>query len=542
MPILPWWKKGIIYQIYPRSFQDSNGDGVGDLAGIIRRLDYLQWLGVDAIWLSPIFPSPMVDFGYDVADYVGVDPLFGTLDDFDRLVAEANEKGIRVILDFVPNHTSDHHEWFKQSRSSRSNPKRDWYIWRDGRDNGVPPNNWLSEFGGSAWEYDSTTDQYYLHSFFKQQPDLNWRNPEVVSAIFDGLRFWLDRGVAGFRFDVIDLLLKDSLLRDDPPNPDYDEDDFHWPWRSLIHAHSGYQTEVHEIIRGIRKLIDEYEDRVIIGELDYFLGNEEISQFYGENDQLHLPFNFGLFNISWEMKQIREFVDQYDQSVPEFAWPVYVLSNHDRSRVASRIGSLQARCAAMLLLTLRGTPFIYYGEELGMLDVPIQPNQVQDSWEHNVPGLGRDPARTPMCWNDAPNAGFTSDNPWLPLGHNYRYDNVQTQRTDDTSFLNLYHKLIHLRRETPALFVGNYRAIDTGSEDVMGYVRQHEDDVLFIMINFGEETVQPSIDAGTQGILLLSTYLDRSPVTELSEVILRANEGCIFRVSQHLKAIIKNRD
>ena len=527
----PWWKHAVIYQIYPRSFQDSNQDGVGDLNGIASRLDYLSWLGIDAIWLSPIYPSPMVDFGYDVADYQGVDPLFGTLEDFDRLVALGARKGIRVILDFVPNHTSDQHPWFVESRSSRNHARRDWYIWRDGKPDGTPPNNWLSEFGGSMWEYDRATEQYYLHSFFKEQPDLNWRNPEVVKAMYDAMRFWLDREVAGFRVDVIDLLLKDAQFRDDPPNPDYGDEDLDWPWKALIHMYSGSQPEVHDIIRGLRSLANQYSgDRILIGELDYFLDNAQVTTFYGDNDELHLPFNFGLFNLTWDAQTVKRFVVDYDQSTPDGARPVYVLSNHDRSRIASRIGRMQARCAAMMILTLRGVPFIYYGEELGMRDVPVPTDQIHDPWGISAPEFGRDPARTPMCWDASLHSGFTTAEPWLPLSPERDHINVEAQKAASSSSLNLYRRLISLRRTTPALLSGGFEPVDADSDAIFAYIRHAQDGRYLTALNFADGASSIKAEWLAGGHLILSTYLDGAGKLKGDSLELRAHEGCVLKL------------
>ncbi|MDQ2689137.1 MAG: alpha-amylase family glycosyl hydrolase, partial [Chloroflexota bacterium] len=388
-----WWQRGVIYQVYPRSFQDTNGDGIGDLEGIRRRLDYLEWLGVDAVWISPFFPSPMVDFGYDVADYTDVDPRFGTLADFDRLVADARQRGLRIILDLVPNHTSDQHPWFEESRRSRDSARRDWYIWRDPAPDGGPPNNWLSEFGGSAWQWDEATGQYYYHAFAPEQPDLNWRNREVREAIYDAMRFWLDRGVAGFRVDVMWHMLKDAEFRDNPPNPDYDPVRSS-PYDELIPAYSTDQPEVHAVVAEMRAVLEEYDERLMIGEI--YLPVDRLVDYYGrDGDGAHLPFNFHLILAPWDAREIELVIDRYEGALPDDAWPNWVLGNHDKPRVVSRLGDAQARVAAMLLLTLRGTPTIYYGEELGMNDVPIPADRAVDVREMNIPGrgLGRDPQR-----------------------------------------------------------------------------------------------------------------------------------------------------
>ncbi len=425
----PWWQTGTIYQIYPRSFQDSNGDGIGDLAGIRQRLDYLAWLGVDAIWISPIYPSPMHDFGYDVADYCDIDPLFGSLAEFDRLVAEAHGKDIRIILDFVPNHTSITHPWFRASRSARSDPKRDWYIWRDGSPDGGPPNNWLGNFGGSAWTWDANTKQYYYHAYLAEQPDLNWRNPDVRAAMHDVLRFWLSRGVDGFRVDVMWHLIKDAEFRDNPPNPAWTRNDPQI--ERLLETYSTDQPEVHAVVAGIRRVIDEFDDRVLIGEI--YLPIERLVTYYGEAlAGAHLPFNFQLLNATWTARQIAELILRYEAALPEGGWPNWVLSNHDRKRIAARVGAEQARVAAMLLLTLRGTPTLYYGDELGLDYVEVPTDRIQDPWAINEPdaGVGRDPSRTPMQWDASAFAGFSTQEPWLPLTQDHATRNVAKMRDD----------------------------------------------------------------------------------------------------------------
>src|SRR5215211_3467911 len=439
----PWWQTGVVYQIYPRSFMDSNGDGVGDLNGVIERLDYLSdTIGMVAIWLSPIFPSPMHDFGYDVSDYCSIHPMFGTMADFDWLLDETHKRGMKLLLDLVPNHTSDEHPWFLESRGSRENPKRDWYIWRDPAPDGCPPNNWLSHFGGPAWTLDETTGQYYLHQFVKQQPDLNYRNPEVVHAMLDAMRFWLDRGVDGFRVDVIGLMMKDPEFRDEPLNPNWDGI---YPFTKLQHIYTANLSEVHELIGGMRRLLDSYEDRMMVGET--YLPNDELMKYYGTTDMLecHLPFNFQLILAKWIAPGVRKMVDDYEAVLPGDAWPNWVLGNHDQHRLATRVGASQARVANMLLLTLRGTPTCYYGDELGMEDVLIPPEKIQDPPAVNQPEIahivGRDPERTPMQWDASPNAGFSSPDVkdlWLPLASDYQEVNVESQLNDPYSMLNFY--------------------------------------------------------------------------------------------------------
>ena len=522
-----WWRHGVFYQIYPRSFQDSNADGVGDIRGIVDRLPYLQALGIDAIWLSPIFPSPMVDFGYDISDYTGIDPLFGTMDDFDALVAAAHAAGLKIILDLVPNHTSDQHPWFVESRASRDNPKRDWYLWRDPAADGGPPNNWLSEFGGSAWQYDEATGQYYYHAFLAQQPDLNWRNREVREAVYDVMRFWLRKGVDGFRVDVIWHLIKDAAFRDNPPNPNFHEG--RPPHERLMTQYSTDQPEVHEVIAEMRRVIDEFGSRVLIGEV--YLPLHRLVAYYG-NDLAgaQMPFNFALLSTLWSARSIEKIIADYERALPAGAWPNWVLGNHDRPRVASRVGPEQARVAAMLLLTLRGTPTLYYGDEIGMHQVAIAPAQVRDPFEKNVPGIGvgRDGCRTPMQWSAAPHAGFSTAVPWLPLPDDFVHGNVANLEADSRSILCLYKALIELRRLCSPLVSGDYVPI-AAQGDLLLYRRQQEGNAVVIALNLGAEPVSMASDAaGLAGEILLSTMLDRKGEGIEGTLDLRGNEGVII--------------
>jgi len=523
-----WWKHGIIYQIYPRSFQDSNGDGVGDLEGIRRRLDHLQWLGVDAIWISPIFLSPMADFGYDVADYCAIDPLFGTIEDFDRLVADTHARGMKLILDFVPNHTSDRHRWFEDSRSSRQSPKRDWYIWRDGRPDGSPPNNWISNFGGSAWQWDEATGQFYYHAFLREQPDLNWRNPAVRAAMLDVLRFWMDRGVDGFRVDVIWHLIKEESFTNNPPNPAYDERQAEIG--RYLQVYSADQPEVHGVIAEMRAVLDEYDDRVLIGEI--YLPIERLVAYYGEDLRgAHLPFNFQLLNAAWDARHIHGLIRDYEAALPEGGWPNWVLGNHDKPRIAARVGAGQARIAAMLLLTLRGTPTLYYGDEIGIEKVDIPTEAAQDPWERNEPGLGlgRDPERTPMQWDGGPHAGFSTVTPWLPLEPAFPTRNVAALSRQPASILTLYRRLIELRRGSAALTGGSYSEV-TAHRDVLAYERQADGDILFMALNLGRDPHAIAVPAGRiAGTIVLSTGLDRDGETVGGEIALAAHEGVIVR-------------
>jgi alpha-glucosidase len=520
-----WWKQGIVYQVYPRSFQDTDGDGIGDLKGVARRLGHLKDLGVDAAWLSPVFVSPMADFGYDIADYTGVDPIFGTLADFDQLVARAHALGLKLILDFVPNHTSDQHPWFKESRSSRGNPRRDWYIWKDPAPGGGPPNNWLSNFGGGAWQWDEVTGQYYYHAFLAAQPDLNWRNPEVRKAMYDVLRFWLDRGVDGFRVDVLWHLIKDARFRDNPPNPAWQ------PGQPAIErflqVHSCDQPEVHEVVAEMRRVLDAYPERVLIGEI--YLPVERLVTYYGKGlSGAHLPFNFQLLQTAWTAPGIARIVREYEAALPHGAWPNWVLGNHDRHRIASRVGPEQAKVAAMLLLTLRGTPTIYYGDEVGLEQVPIPPGEVHDPWELQEPGLGlgRDPERTPMPWDSSPGAGFTTGRPWLPLNPDWERRNVEALSRDPGSILSLYRRLIGLRREREALRLGDYEALYC-DEGVLAYQRRLGEDRLAVALNLTHEPREIGLVQAEGLRRLVSTVGDGAGAAD-GRLRLRPDEGVVL--------------
>ncbi len=525
--ILHWWQTGTVYQIYPWSFQDSNDDGIGDLPGIASRLDYLEWLGIDAIWISPIFPSPMADFGYDVADYTGIDPRFGTMEDFDRLLAAVHAHGLKLLLDLVPNHTSDEHPWFRQSRSARDNPYRDWYIWRDPAPGGGPPNNWLSHFGGPAWTFDPATGQYYLHLFDPRQPDLNWRNPAVRQAIYDVMRFWFRKGVDGFRVDVIWMLIKHPDLPDNPPDPNWTpaQPSYH----RLLRVYDQHQPEIHAVIREMRAVADEFEDRVLIGEI--YKPVEELVTYYGANlDEVHLPFNFNLITLpEWSAASVRDLVERYERALPPGAWPNWVLGNHDRSRVASRLGPARARVAQMLLLTLRGTPTLYYGDEIGMEDVLIPPERVLDPLGIRVPGHGRDPVRTPMQWDDSPGAGFTRGEPWLPFAADARQRNVAAQRADPHSMLALVRHLLELRQASPALNAGSYRSVETGNPDVCAYLRARGPERLLVALNFAERPCQIDLrHVAPEGAIAACTAMDRAGHVSLASLDLRPHEGLVL--------------
>lgn len=535
MQDLAWWQRAVVYQVYPRSFQDTNGDGVGDLPGVVRRLDYLADLGVDAIWLSPFYPSPQEDFGYDVSDYCDVDPLFGTLADFDRLLTEAHARGLRVIIDLVPNHTSDRHPWFLESRSSRTNPKRDWYVWRDPSPDGGPPNNWRSVFGGSAWTFDPSTGQYYLHHFLPQQPDLNYRNPEVLEAMLEVMRFWLRRGVDGFRVDVLPMLVEDAYFRDEPENP---------RWRQgmpeydrLLHIYTVDQPETHAVARRMRQVLEEFSapgrERVMIGET--YLPFDRLVRYYGtpEAPEAHLPFNFHLIEddeghpVPWDPDAVRRIVEAYEAALPPWGWPNWVLGNHDRPRIASRVGAPQTRVAAMLLLTLRGVPTWYYGDEIGMENGPIPPEECRDPAgrrQPEIPWACRDPERTPMQWDDSPYAGFSTVEPWLPVNPDYPHRNVRRQQGDPRSLLNLVRTLLRLRRDSAALTGGGY-ATAPAPNGVYAYTRSSPDERLLVALNF---TAMPQL-LEASGDVLVSTHLDRTGA-ERSPIALRPDEGVLLRL------------
>jgi alpha-glucosidase len=475
--VTAWWQRGAIYQIYPRSFNDSDGDGIGDLRGIEQRLDHVASLGAEAIWLSPIYPSPMADFGYDVADYTGIDPLFGDLEAFDRLVAACHARGLKVVLDWVPSHTSEEHPWFVESRSSPDNPKRDWYVWRDS--NGSPPNDWISAFPavGGAWSFDPGSRQWYLHSFTPQQPDLNWDNPEVEAAMHDVLRFWLDRGVDGFRLDAIVKFAKDPQLRSNAGGErSHDQD---WP-------------TVHERLGAIRRVVDSYADRMLVGEV-YLFEVDRLAAYVAEG-QLNMAHNFVVAQLPWDAAAFRRAIEEFDAQAVE-AWPAWFLGNHDMSRPATRFGPEAARGALLLQYALRGTPFVYQGEELGLPDAVIPPDRVVDV-------DGRDPARAPIPWTPGPGHGFTTGDPWLPFVEDADALSAERQDADPRSTLSFVRQLAALRAATPELQDGAQRLLDA-APGVLAWTRGER---VLAAVNFtGEPAPLPA-----NGALLLSTDPDRA--------------------------------
>lgn len=545
-----WFEGAIVYHIYPRSLQDSNGDGIGDIKGVTERLDYFTELGVNALWLSPFYPSPMADFGYDIADYCDVDPIFGTLDDFKELMTQAQQRNIKIVIDLVPNHTSDEHPWFKESRESRDNPKSDWYVWRDPhRDehgNLSPPNNWRDVLtGGSVWQWDESRGQYYLHSFDVRQPDLNWSNPEVREAIKDVMRFWLDLGVDGFRVDAVYWLAKDPLLRDDLGNPEYIEGE-DLPYLALQHNNScgwpgvyAYLSEMAEVLKEPKYHSSKHRFMVTEAYPETHNPVAAYMAFYiGIDPEVAAPFNFEGVSLPWEAAPWHRFLKSFHTTLGQFGphcIPSYAFGNHDQPRLASRIGDESARAAAVMLLTLPGMAFIYYGEELGMRDAEIPPENIQDpaAKGDTKRGVGRDPERTPMQWNAEKNAGFSdAETTWLPLSQNYETHNVAAESDDPDSFLSLYRKLGKLRNESPAIKHGPIEILDLDSKDVVGYIRSCDgEDKILVAINYSREDSRVTIPGKT-----LKPIISSRPTTKLTEEIsdeieLLAYEAVVFEVA-----------
>jgi alpha-glucosidase len=557
-----WWQKAVFYQIYPRSFYDRNGDGIGDIQGIIEKLDYLGWLGVNAIWLSPHYPSPQIDIGYDVADYTAVNPDYGTLDVFKSMLDLMNERGMRLVIDLVLNHTSDQHRWFQESKSSRDHSKRDWYIWRDGV-HGQPPNNWESTFGGSAWQYDETTDQYYYHFFLKEQPDLNWRNPEVKEAMFDAMRFWLNMGVDGFRLDAIGTIYEDEDLT--PHNSEYNAFDvLRGFW---LGKQSGYKPgeveaiktslqgnqvdlpEIHDLMRDLRKLVDSYSDRILIGE------TRTMALLGTGKDELHTIFNFDLLSFDHlTPKIIRDNQGYWLSNLPHGAWYCNTLNNHDQSRVKTHYGDGEhdegiARVSAALMLTLSGTPFLYYGEEIGMEDYSVQSfNEIRDSVsfvyrnmlqragksDHEILAdlahFSRDRCRTPMQWNNKANAGFSPEGveTWLPVHENHTGAvNVEDQQKNRSTLLHFYRRLIHARRRSPALSVGTYQAVDVENDHYLAFLRTAEGETVLVLINF--TATEQVVAYDTSGMRVRFPEVDRTKILA-AEITLQPFEVLIAEV------------
>jgi alpha-glucosidase len=530
----PWWREMVLYENHLPSLKDGNGDGIGDLAGLIESLPYLaDTLGVTAIWVGPCYRSPLLDQGFDITDHRDIEPVFGDLRTFDRLIAEAHRRGLRIIADYVPNHTSDQHPWFIESRSSRESPRRDWYVWADAAPGQRYPNNWVSEVSGSAWEWDGRSEQFYLHSHLNQQPDLNWRNPEVRAAMLDVLRFWLDRRVDGFRIDVAHLLMKDPQLRDNPPNPnpevnpyELQDPDFY----KQLHVNDRLHPDLHEVLRSINHLLSEYDgDRVAIGEVQA-LDWPRWAEFYGrELDELHLPFAFQLIETPWRALELAAAIDSLEEALPDGAWPILALGNQDRRRLASRLGPAQARVAAVLLLTLRGSPTIFYGDELGVLDQPVPLDHQRDHFGLSG-GVSHDPARTPMPWTSGRNGGFSTASPdalWLPVHKDYETINVEAQLVDAHSSLHLYRWLLALRKRSEALRLGAYRRHPASDERCLVYTRTIGEECKLVALNLSSERCELAVPE--RGAVLLSTAPERAGSLE-GPLQLAAEEAVVVEV------------
>jgi alpha-glucosidase len=522
-----WWQHAVFYEIYPRSFADSNNDGIGDLPGITSKLDYLHWLGADAIWIAPMFPSPEVDWGYDISDYYNVNPDYGTLQDMDRLLAEGKKRNIRVLLDYVLTYTSDQNQWFQESKSSRTNPKRDWYIWNDGKSPGQPPNNWTSSFGGPAWKFDAATGQWYYHYFYPPQPNLNWHSPDLEKAMFDVTRWWYRRGVAGFRLDAVDVMYVDQQFRDNPVVA-AEKNAFGDPVEREIYDKN--QPELHGVLQRLRKVADEY-NAVLIGET-WTNDIAQLKRYYGEhNDEVQMPMDF-MFCMVNKLSP-PDFRKQIDWVESSGGWPVYVLSNHDIRRVYDRYGDGQhndqiAKLMASLYLTLRGTAVMYYGEEIGMeTNDPKRPEDVRDSkgkvgWPQDK---GRDGERTPMQWNGSTNAGFSSATPWLPVDERYKTYNVETERQDPRSILNYYHALLALRHTNKALLDGKYVVLNESDPNVLSYVRTYKGESVLVVLNMSGMAQKVKLDLALKGIsaksgkTLLSSFAAPAKM-DVTEIVL----------------------
>ena len=530
-----WWRGVVVYEDHLLSFRDGNGDGIGDLVGLTEGLDYLAGtLGIGAIWVGPCFPSPLLDTGFDVTNYTDIEPTFGDLEIFDNLVAEAHARGIKILADYIPNHTSDQHPWFIESRSSREDPKRDWYIWRDGRGPGEPPNNWISEVSGSVWEWDERTGQYYLHTHLKQQPDLNWRNPEVRAAMLDVLRFWLDRGVDGFRIDVAHILMKDPELRDNPPNPDPVVNPFELQspdYYSQLHVNDRMHPDLHGVLRDINRVLASYPgERVAIGEVEA-LDWGRWAEFYGADlDELHLPFAFQLIETPWEAEALARTVGELEAALPDGAWPILTFGNHDRRRLATRIGREQARVAAIALLTLRGSPCLLYADELGMVDQDVPPERGRDTFVQ-YGGVSHDGTRTPMPWNGGYNGGFSTaaeEDLWLPVAADYERINVEAQLADADSILNLYRSLLALRAGSAALREGTYAAHPASDAHCFCYWREADGERRLIALNMSGE--ERRLRLGVSGRVAVSTHRSRTGRAVAGDLSLAPNEGVVIEV------------
>lgn len=527
-----WWRDGVIYQIYPRSFFDTNADGIGDIKGILSKLDYLADLGIDAIWLSPVYPSPDVDFGYDVSDYRDIDPRYGRMRDFDELLRQAHKRGIRIIMDLVLNHTSEQHPWFQDALRSRDSRYRDYYLWRDPAEDGKPPNNWLAMVGGSGWEYHAETGQYYFHHYFKEQPDLNWRNPEVRKVMLDVFKFWLEKGVDGFRLDVFSAYFKHADFPDNPKKL--------WglrPHDRLRHIYDMDQPEMLPLIREIRALLEKYPERYVVGET--FMATYERAAMYCGDDLLHAAFSFREFlEGKWRAKKFLRAIKRWEELLDNKAWPNYVLNNHDVVRSATRFKSdandARMKVAAAMLLTLRGTPFLYYGEEIGMREMKFLKDEILDPVGRYYYPLykGRDGCRTPMQWDDSPFAGFSTAEPWLAVNPDHKQRNVKAQAEDENSLLNFYRALLKLRKEHIVLMRGDFEAATHMPPNTLVYFRCTQEEQMLIALNFDRKKKRVDLERiGALGCdLIFSTHHERGEMNQCKEFWLEGNEVAIFRL------------
>lgn len=531
-----WYGNAVVYHLYVRSFCDSNGDGIGDLEGIISKLDYLKGgssasLDIDAIWLSPVYVSPMKDFGYDIADYRNIDPSIGTLPIFKKLLDASHDRNIKILMDFVPNHTSSIHPWFLEARSSKNNPKRDWYIWQNSGKNGKEPNNWISVFGGSAWEFDNLTGQYYLHTFDKDQPDLNWRNEEVKIAMNGILSYWLEMGVDGFRIDAPYFMYKHNDFLDEPVNPAYDSM-IHEPFDQLLHPHTYGLPEVLDILKFFNRTVNRYPGKVTIAEI-YVSVEEMVKIFDYVASKSFSPFNFMLINLPWNAAVHRNFISLYESEIGNSRLSNFVLGNHDKPRIVSRIGRQQARNAAILLFTLGGISFIYNGDELGMSDGMVPGALVSDPFGKNFPGArwGRDPQRTPMQWDKSHNAGFSKGKPWLPVNADYVKINAEDESTDPHSMLTLYRKLIRMKKNLPELTTGRYRFRQESTNKVFLFERYSSDGTILVALNYDASKQRIRLPYDT-GLILTDTLLKRKEHSRINlrNLELKEEEGLIIKV------------
>lgn len=532
----PWWQRAVFYQLYVPSFQDGNGDGFGDLYGVERRLDYIASLGVDAVWLSPIYESPLLDFGYDVSNYTAVGAAFGDLGTFDRILDGLHRRGIRVILDFVPQHTSSEHPWFRDALTGRHAAHRDWYLWADPGAHGGPPNNWASAFGGPAWTLDEPSGQYYYHAHLPQQPSLNWRNRRVKAAIFEAMRFWLRRGVDGFRLDAVWRLFKDEQLRDNPQGGDTDSFEIsgvmaHSPVRQ-VQKYTADQPELPAVLAEMRQVADEFDERVLLGELHLPVERvASLSTQYG----LDIAMNFALIDVPWNGEAIGELIIRYERALGPRAWPNWTLGNHDRSRLATRLGTERVPAALLLLLTLRGAPTIYYGDELGLQDQPVGRGQERDCAALAAPeqGLGRDPQRTPMPWSRQPNLGFTTPGtvPWLPLSERAPGHTVAEQEQDPHSLLHLVRAVVALRARSAALSVGTVTIVHN-DDSLLMFTRQHGAERWLVAVSFAGSPVQAALPAGPTWHPVLGSDPNWTPLVSAGSLTIPPLAAALLRVDR----------